>query len=322
MKYSLLVASLLALLAFGAGRAAAQTPEAKGKDTCTIGMYILSIYDLDFPNEAFTSDFWLWALYSRDSLDPLSSAEITNAKNYNYSLPDVEKKMGVNWGTVKCKATIKQQWDVNDFPFDEQTLKIVIEDATHDTSSLVYVADTNNTKIDSSVKLNGWKISGFHVASQLSRYQTTYGDPSLGTSSTYPSVVATLKLKRDGLGLFFKLFTGVYVAFIIAIMVFFIDPVDVDPRFGLPVGAIFATVGNKYIVDSILPASVTFTLVDKIHLVTFIYILLTVVISVISLFLYKNGREAFAKKLDHYSFYLLLSTYILYSLFNIYSALT
>jgi hypothetical protein len=43
------------------------------------------------------------------------------------------------------------QWDVAKFPFDEQHLRIEFEDAKYDTSQLIYVADTANSKIDYSL---------------------------------------------------------------------------------------------------------------------------------------------------------------------------
>jgi len=63
-------------------------------------------------------------------------------------------------------------------------------------------------------------------------------------------------------------------------MVFFFDETEIGTRFSLLVGAMFAAVANKYIVDSFLPMSVGFTLVDGIHVITFVYILLSGCISV------------------------------------------
>jgi hypothetical protein len=208
-------------------------------------------------------------------------------------------------------ATLKQAWDVGDFPFDQQRLKIVVEDANTDTSALVYLVDSLHSRIDPEVTLFNWKITSFRFEPRTMTYRTNYGDPALSGNSSYPAAVAYITLKREGLGLFFKLFTGVYVAFLIAIVVFFIDPIEVDPRFGLSVGAIFAVVGNKYIVDSALPDTATFTLVDKIHVITFVYILFSVVLSVFSLRLYKDEKIRLSKKLDLYSFWLLTITFVL-----------
>lgn len=59
-----------------------------------------------------------------------------------------------------------------------------------------------------------------------------------------------------------------YIAFLISVISFTIQVQELEPRFGLPVGGLFATVGNKYIIDSILPETSAFTLVDTLHTLT------------------------------------------------------
>jgi len=201
---------------------------------------------------------------------------------------------------------------LEDFPFDEQTLKLEIEEAIYDTSTMIYMADRENSKYDANnIALNGWRITHFEITPQVKTYETTYGDPELKGESSYPAIKILVTIKRIGNGLFFKLFTGVYVAFLITMMVFFIDPTDVDPRFGLSVGGLFAAVGNKYIVDSNLPETTSFTLVDKIHSLTFCYILASIVLSVVSLHFYKKDNPRLSKKIDLWAFSTFGASYVL-----------
>ena len=291
------------------------------RDTVKIGIYITSIYDLLLAEQSFNTDFWMWFNYTNDSIKPMETAEISNAKDFSFVLPDVEKKDNIIWGTQKCRAVIKQLWDVRRFPYDEQYLNITIEDIVEDTSALIFIVDSANSKIDKAVILDGWRIKDFHISSGVRTYETTYGDPTLSDVSAYSSVNATITIKRKGTGLFIKLFTGVYVAFVMSMLVFFLDPIDLDPRFGLAVGAMFAAVGNKYIVDSIMPQTVALTLVDKIHGITFVYIVLCVIISLISLFYYKKGKINLSQKLDVYSFFFLLITFIIINYYFISNAI-
>lgn len=285
-------------------------------DTCMLGVYILALYDINYPGNEFTADFWMWFTYRDSSLEPLKTVEVTNAKSYTFANGSTETKRGIHWAAQKCKATLRENWDTRDFPFDHQTLRIVIEDADNDTASLVYVPDTAHSRIDSRVVLDGWNISGLRFVREDARYNTNYGDPELAESSTYPSLVVYVDLVRDGLGLFFKLFTGVYVAFSLCMMVFFFDEHEIGSRFSVLVGAMFAAVANKYIVDSFLPMSVGFTLVDRIHVVTFVYILLSGCVSVFVMhYQKKTGAEEkhgdyVAGKVDRYAFWILLTTYL------------
>jgi hypothetical protein len=49
------------------------------------------------------------------------------------------------------------------------------------------------------------------------------------------------------------MFQALFASVAIALIVFFIKPIHVDPRFGLGVGAFFAAVGNNIFVGSMLP---------------------------------------------------------------------
>jgi L-asparagine transporter-like permease len=54
---------------------------------------------------------------------------------------------------------------------------------------------------------------------------------------------------------------------------------------------LFATVGNKYIIDSILPESSNFTLVDSLHTLTFLAIFATLVVSSLALHRFDMGDK-------------------------------
>ncbi len=66
-----------------------------------------------------------------------------------------------------------------------------------------------------------------------------------------------MDIERNAWGLFLKIFIGMYIAFLISVISFTPHPSELEPRFGLPVGGLFAAVGNKYIIDSLLPESST-----------------------------------------------------------------
>ena len=296
--------------------------KAQEKDTCRVGVFITSLYDLSLPENSFNADFWIWFNYRNDSITPLQNFEITNAKEVEYSLATTEKKGNINWATQKCRTTVKKQWNIEDFPFDKQKLTIIVEEAENDLDAMVYLPDKKNSKLNKDINIEGWLIKDFEVHTGISTYETTYGDPELSGHSAYTNFEIIVSLERVGLGLFFKLFIGVYIAFAISVLVFFIDPVDVDPRFGLSVGSLFAAVGNKYIVDSILPETITFTLVDKVHLLTFFFIFLALMVSVQSLYLFKQGKVKASKRLDIIAFYVTVSSFLLINLWMIAGVLT
>jgi len=277
-------------------------------------MFVNDLFDLNLSERSFNADFWMWFNYEDSLLHPMENIELPNAKSYDANLAFVEEKEGTVWATKKLQASFKKDWNITNFPFDIQVLEIEIEESDKDIEDLVYIADTENTKFYEKISVSNWDIIDFGIKTEAIEYPTTYGDPSLSGNSTYARATAFFVLKRKSLGLFFTLFTGVYVAFFISVLVFFIDPIYVDPRFGLSVGGLFAAVGNKYIVDSILPQSTAFTLADKIHVMTYFFLLVCIIISVISLRIWKNGDQQKSRRLDRISFYIVTSLFVLLNL--------
>jgi len=295
----------------------AQTPP----DTVKIGAFVNDIYDINLNEKSFSIQFWVWFNYRKPELKPLETLEITNAKESDFSLDFTEQKSGISWAGKKVHAIVKKDWDIRRFPFDEQQMTVELEESDRDVGSLVYVADTANTRLDPKLALSNWKIERFEISTGTHKYETTYGDPVLSEGSEYARASLTVFIKRKSRGLFFSLFTGLYVAFFISSLVFFIDPVEVDPRFGLSVGGLFAAVGNKYIVDSILPQSTTFTLVDKLHILTYVYLLLCIVLSVISLRIWKNGHKKRSARFDRRAYFIIVTTYLALNIWLIFKSL-
>lgn len=316
-------------------------------DKAEVGLFVTSLYDFDLDKQSFTADFWMWLNYENDHLldlaiDLAKSSEVLNSKSYDANkfleIPNakssdfkaftVDKKGNINWASVKCHAVCRANWDISDFPFDKQKIVIEIEDSQRTTDQLIFTADKKNSKIDENVSLDDWKILDFKVDAQKKEYNTTFGDPALTAKakSIYPAIHAEITMERKSTWtIFFKMFTGVYVAFMISIFVFFIKPTHVDPRFGLCVGGMFASIGNYYVVGSYISSPTANTLIDNIHNLTFISILVCIGASIMSLFFYeKNDSKSkeLSIKIDQISFFSIMAVYISCNLFFVYSALS
>jgi hypothetical protein len=300
-----------------------ETAESGPADTVKIGAYILSVYDLDFPANKVNVDFYLWYNAKKDSLELLQYMEVINATEVNKSGETDERRGKIIYQTVRVNSQIKESWDVANFPFDEQTIEVIIEDFDKDNSKLVFIADTIGSKIDKNIHIEGWNIKDFGIKVIDNTYETNYGDPDipLNEYSSYSRAVIYFTIEREGHGLFFKLFIGLFISVLMSLLTFFINPLDLDPRFGLSVGAIFAAIASQYVIASTLPQNATLTLVDILHDISFIYIFLCILMSTISLHYMKSGKEILSQKIDRYSFFPLAVSYIILTVFFVLRAL-
>jgi hypothetical protein len=176
----------------------------------------------------------------------------------------------------------------------------------------VFKADTLGKHFDPRFLLRGWNIDSVNITTGIKQYETAFGDISMAKPHTeYSAYRVKLKIDRNAIGLFWKMFLGMYVAFLISYMCFYIHFDSIDSRFGLSVGALFAVIGNKYIIDSSLPESTTFTLVDALHGVTLIFILAVIISTSYSLLLIKRDKTEQAKRFDFICAQVLLAAYVL-----------
>ena len=239
--------------------------------------------------------------------------EIPAAKSYDKSFYSVDTlKDGRIYMLMKLQCVMKDSWKIKDFPFDRQKLKFSIENSEFDSKDLVFVQDTLG-KHYSQWNSPEWKIvpDSFKIAIGTKKYETAFGDPeSAKPHSEFSSYKVQIEIARDSWGMFLKIFLGMYISFLISFACFFIHSDNMDSRFGLSVGSLFAVIGNKYVIDSSLPESTSFTLVDTLHGLTLLFVFAVVASSVHSLKLNKQDKIKEANRYDRNAAFILLLTYL------------
>ncbi|MGC4020793.1 MAG: hypothetical protein QM734_02020 [Cyclobacteriaceae bacterium] len=292
-------------------------------DTVKVGAYVMSVHDINFHDQEYTARFWLWFLYKNKDFNFENQLDIINAKSIDQPQPLLDSLNGKLYAMLKMKSTMKQNWNVLDFPFDEQHLKIQIENSLFDKSNLVFVPDSIGSKFDSDEILSGWSVRNFKVSVTDNLYETGFGDNRKGHDhQTFSAFLIEMDIERNAWGLFLKIFIGMYIAFLISMVSFAPHPGELEPRFGLPVGGLFAAVGNKYIIDSILPESTQFTLVDQLHAITFFTIFAILVVSAVCLKLHDKEKDEECLRVNKLGARVIGAAYILANVILIASALT
>jgi hypothetical protein len=290
-------------------------------DTVKTGIYITSIHDIDFKDKEYTINLWLWLKYKNKKFDFLQNLEVPQAKSVTKSFSTIDSSENQIYMLMKLQCVMKDSWAIDNFPFDSQKLRLSIENSQFDSKSLVFSADTLGKHFDPRFTLRGWNIDSIDVTTGVKAYETAFGDESFAKPHTeYSNFKVKMIINRDAMGLFWKMFLGMYVAFLIAYMCFYIHTDSIDSRFGLSVGALFAVIGNKYIIDSALPESTTFTLVDTLHGITLIFILSIIISTSYTLKLIKLDKIEKANRFDFICAQVLLAGYLILNGYFIYVA--
>ncbi len=310
---------LLAGAASPLARAAAEEPgsAASTKEEpkqVKIGAYVMSLYDLNANNNTFAADFWLWAVHDkRYDIKPLKTMEPDNARSFATSLDTTEEHDPVRYHAQKVRGVFSYNWNVENFPFDRHELKISLGEGQDEVSALTYTADGANTGIEPSVEVEGWKIDAVKIQTGTHSFSSTFGEPGSAPNSTYAQAVVSIFVSRRAMGLFFKLHSAVYIAFLIGMISFFLDT-SKDGLFGgrisLLVGMIFATVLNTQRIATALGQTDAFTLPDKIHVLTLAALLCALIGSLVSRRFHVRDQAEHAYRVDWWMGAGLFVTYV------------
>jgi hypothetical protein len=282
--------------------AAVSAPAAKAPPVMVRnGAYMTSLYDLNANNNTFTADFWIWFLHDKArELKPLKTLEAVNARDFKASLDTMEEHGNERYHAEKVHGVFNHSWDVKNFPFDRHELKVQLEEGHAEASELMFAGDTANTGFDHGIGLEGWRIDHVAIATGTHTYDSSFG-LSDTAGSTYASSVISIFIERDAMGLFWKLLAAVYIAFLVSIMSFVMNPFAdglFNSRVSLLVGMMFAVVINSQRVATTLGQSPSFTLADKIHVLTLLSILCSLGCTLISRHLHTSNRGEYAIRLD------------------------
>jgi hypothetical protein len=318
------------LVAAAVARADAVSSGASSPVEVTVGCYINEIYDVDLPGHCFSVNAYVWFRWDPDAWPPPSLEELAmDASQRGAVVPgaealsdgaptgpnetfevirsrDIEVKeiyRRPGYSCVQVAGTVSNHWVVDDFPFDRQRFVLQIEDSVYETSQVEYLADQTLSNLAPDLEISGCRVEGLVVAVRAYEYDTTFGDPDLaeGARAQYSRFTATVLTDRLGWQLFLKLFTGLIVATVVAMLAFMIDPMQVDPRFGVCVGGLFGIIASSYVVQSLLPDGPNLSYSDRLHIAALIAVLAVLLESTASLALKLAGDpklDAKSRRLD------------------------
>lgn len=271
--------------------AAATDEETPAPIHVQFGAYIKRLSDFRFAEHGYRATFSVWFVHKSPHYDPASDSRLANAREFSVRGVKREILDDLVWDTFEYNAHFHQDWDIRDYPFDRQQLRIVLESAGFSSSALNFHPDSFGSRVDPRLALDGWTIRDLRVESDEANYLTDYGNPRPRAErfDARDNIIISIDIKRQGVRLFLTSFIGFFVSTILIVLVLIIgvlrlliDHADLRTRIGLCVGALFGAVGNAYIVARALPYTTAYSLTDSLQATTFGFIALATIVTVIS----------------------------------------
>lgn len=268
-----------------------------GAQQVRVGFYPLAIYDLDQASNTFYADTYVWLRWKGD-IDPSTSIEFTNmVDEWGKLLEPMQEKPkiladGSKYQQFRVEGRFVQSFSMDDFPLDEHSLSIRIEDTTHGVNEMSYVIDDASSGVDQKLDIPGWRLKGWKADILNHAYGTNFGDAE---PSNYSVAHFQLIIARPLSYFLWKMLMPLVIVVSTALVALLISPKSIDARLALPMGALLSAIFLQRGYSDTLPDLGYLVLMDKIYLLTYPLILAVLIRAIKA---YRQGRDATGEELE------------------------
>lgn len=266
------------------------------------GLYLDGVETISIRDSFWTPTFYIWFRWTGDrALNPGEHFRIVDGGIVRKDLQDEYYGAdGTNYQRYRVSARMTKLFNTTRVPRDTHLLNIYVEDTRFDATRLRYVADPA-TGISSRVRIPGYSVS--RTAEQVAKthtYRTSYGDPRVAAAErrTFSMYTYGVGISRNGMGVYFKVFIGLFAGMALCLTSFNLRASDAGPRFSMVAGSYFGAVANSYLVGSLIPSSGQFGLVEYVSFLGLFTIFFSLIATIASIYIWtirddKNLSRAF-----------------------------
>lgn len=259
------------------------------------GVYLHDVSKLDQKDGVFDVDLDLWVKWLGE-FDPETLA-LANAAQVERTL--LGKETDGSWHSARwrVKGTLRGEFPVQRFPFDMQTLAIVLElpDQAGD-----LVPDLAGSGMRERFSVTGWLYDPSFVPRVGAEvYRSDLGSIAAeGRPTSVHRVAFEVTLRRPLLTAATKLFLPLLVILLVALVALFVHPKELEVRASVGVTALLACFAFQFAVADTMPNVAYVTLADVLFLISYALTAVLLVVSVIAFALHERGRARAWKILD------------------------
>jgi len=258
-----------------------QLPEEylKGKEVVRVGVYILSVGNLDTRTGTYAMDLFLNLICETPPCDP-TQFDIMNTP----SRPIIEDQTDADILPLKqeyyyrIRANLQTNLDLKKFPFDEHTLIIELEDKNKENNEYVLIPDPELSGIDSQVYVSGWSLRPYISGVEQAHVYPVYDD------ETYSRVRFAIRIYHPWSSSFMK---GLFAAIVIVgvgMLSFLMNETEARDRISLTSGTLASAIFYHMTLTASVPPVGYLTYADRFMILQYIFITASLGVAV-SLFL-------------------------------------
>jgi hypothetical protein len=260
---------------------AIQTAPTPKPEQVVVGAFINDIQQLDFKTNDYVIDLYVWFRWKSADIDPSKSMEFMNRfasdDNRRDALMDKPEELsdGSFYSIIRYQGHFSTKFPLEAYPFDTQTLKVIMEDTLAGAGDQIYVPDGKTPVIiDPVITLPGFTVGKPTMRIVTNTYPTNFGDPTVEKAEAYSRIIVSVPVTRPVVAMSLKTFVPIILIVVCASLVFFVRPRYVEGRIGLGITALLTLVALQLTATAPLPDVNYFMMLDKVFLLAYLFIII------------------------------------------------
>ena len=246
--------------------------ELEGKEAVKIGVYILSVGNLDTTTSRYTVDFFLNFICVTENCDP-SGFDLINA-GLDRDVEDQSDESDAGQAYYyRVRSTMRTNLDLRNFPFDEHVLEIEIEDKNKTDAEYVYIADPEQSGIDSSVYVSGWNLEP-SITGEVNPHTYDVYDEAYSRARFH------IRIYHPWFSSFMKgLFAAIVIVFV-GMLSFLMKPEEAEGRIELTSATLASAIFYHLTLTASIPPVGYLTYADRFMILQYIFITISLGVAV------------------------------------------
>jgi hypothetical protein len=260
-----------------------QETQGNAPQVVEVGVWPTVIYNLDVHSNTFYMTAYVWFIW-RGEIDPTQTVEFTNnveswglTKARTYPKP-ITFPDGRHYQSMRIEGRFFQPFSLLRFPLENHTVSLLIEDNTYAADKLVYRFDQRHSGLDSGLNIPGWTVQSWSGCEGVHHYASNMGDETVGSeSSDYGTILFEVKVTRPVNFFIWKMLLPLVIILLACWTALLLHPSQLASRAAMTGTALLTTVFMQQGYTSNLPEVNYLVLMDKIYVVVYLLIILSLV---------------------------------------------
>ncbi|MBL7666321.1 MAG: hypothetical protein JNM93_14395 [Bacteriovoracaceae bacterium] len=287
--------------------------------TVKVGAYINDIHNMELSSHSYKVDFYLWFKWQDKAIDPSVNFEFMNpfelwghTTTKSYEEP-IRLPNGDYYQVIRVIGGFTHKFDLKNYPFDTQYLTVEFEPLDSIESHTFEIDTAENIKMNPEIKFPGFILGSPELEVVKQTHATDFGDiREKDQHSVFTRVKVKVPIKRPIITYMVKLILPILCVVFSTCLMFLFRPTYVDARVGIGITSLLTIVALQITLNDELPEIDYLVLMDKIYILTYIFIVIGLAIVVYGSWIMDKGEDYLKKviALDRKALIYLISFYL------------